>query len=167
MSVNDEKEYPWLVQEKKILKKAIVASRTVLGICLGAQMIASAFGNPVRKGKREIGWCRIQGCATNSAPVFQDNLTDFQWHRETVDLPGGACLIAEGSEVKNQAFCLGNSVGVQFHPEVTMQVISTWAQDLSSGMDVSRILEDLKTYIDENKRRCYAPMDAFTRGWRQ
>ncbi len=164
MSVNDEREYPWLVPEKIFLKKTIAAGRTVLGICLGAQMIASAFGKPVRKGIQEIGWYRIQGCTPEWNSVFPDDFSIFHWHLETFDLPEGATLIARGSDVKNQGFRFGSAVGVQFHPEVTMQIISRWAKNLPPGTQ-SRILEDSKMYLDENKRRCYALMDAFVRGF--
>ena len=166
MSVNDERQYPWFIPEKALVKKTIEAGHPVLGICLGAQMIASVYGKQVQKGIREIGWCRIRGCNTKRNTIFPDDFAIFHWHGETFDLPEGATLLAAGRDVKNQAFRVGSGVGVQFHPEVTMQIISTWAKDLPSGTQ-SRIIEDSKTYLDENKRRCYALMDAFVRGWKQ
>ncbi|RJQ81293.1 MAG: amidotransferase [Desulfobacteraceae bacterium] len=123
MSVNDEAELPWLVQEKRFIHQAIEAGRPVLGICLGAQLIASAMGAGVyRNPVKEIGWLPIQGLAANDTAVFSFPATEkvFHWHGETFDLPAGAVRLAKSAGCENQAFQLGRSViGLQFHLETT------------------------------------------------
>ncbi len=123
MSVNDEAELPWLVPEKRFIRQAIEAGKPVLGICLGAQLIAGAAGARIyRNPVKEIGWLPIQGIAANDSSVFSFPATEkvFHWHGETIDLPAGATLLAKSEGCENQAFQLGRSViGLQFHLETT------------------------------------------------
>lgn len=125
MSVNDEDTFPWLVAEKRFVRECISAGKPVLGICLGAQMIASALGarvfaNPVK----EIGWFPVQSVADGKDLLFRFPPTEtvFHWHGETFDLPPGARRLARSEACKNQAFQIGNSViGLQFHLETTQE----------------------------------------------
>lgn len=122
MSVNDEAELPWLVAEKRFIADAIDAGIAVLGICLGAQLIASAKGARVYPGpQKEIGWFPITGTA--AAPNgfnFPASVDVLHWHGETFDLPEGARHLASSAVCKHQAFQLGRRViGLQFHMEMT------------------------------------------------
>jgi GMP synthase-like glutamine amidotransferase len=122
MSVNDEASLPWLVAEKRFLASAIAARKPVLGICLGAQLIASALGARVYPGPwKEIGWFPV--CAEPAPPgsfPFPASVTVFHWHGETFDLPPGAILLASSPGCRHQAFQLGGHVlGLQFHLETT------------------------------------------------
>lgn len=122
MSVNDEAELPWLVAEKRFIDAAINSGKTVLGICLGAQLIASARGAEVYPGpQKEIGWFPVYG--TKSAAdtfAFPAQSTVFHWHGETFDLPAGAVRLAGSAVNPNQAFQIGQRViGLQFHLETT------------------------------------------------
>ena len=123
MSVNDERELPWLVEEKRFLREAIAAGKSVLGVCLGAQLIASALGARVyRNPVREIGWFPVQAAATGTRESFRfpDSTLAFHWHGETFDLPPGTVRLARSAACDNQAFRLGRSViGLQFHLETT------------------------------------------------
>jgi len=123
MSVNDEADYLWLAAEKKFIAEAIRAEVPVLGICLGAQLIAAAIGGRVYPNKvKEIGWLPVHRVSENSADVFRfpETTTVFHWHGETFDLPPGAVRLAESEACTNQAFQLGKSViGLQFHLETT------------------------------------------------
>jgi len=123
MSVNDEDQLPWLAPEKRFIRTAINSGKPVLGICLGAQLIASAMGAMVyRNSVKEIGWLPIQGVSTNDSPVFgfPPSVEVFHWHGETFDLPSGAIRLASSEGCENQAFQLGRSViGLQFHLETT------------------------------------------------
>ena len=123
MSVNDEAEFPWLVVEKQFLRQCIEAEIPVLGICLGAQLIASALGARVyRNPVKEIGWFPVQVLPLFGGATFQFPLTVdvFHWHGETFDLPPGALRIAGSAGCENQAFQFGSSVvGLQFHLETT------------------------------------------------
>ena len=125
MSVNDEKIHPWLVPEKKFIRQMIMSGKPVLGICLGAQLIASAMGAKVYPNSmKEIGWLPVYGIPSDDSSVFcfPQSLEAFHWHGETFDLPVGATHIAKSDGCKNQAFQLGRSViGLQFHLETTPQ----------------------------------------------
>jgi GMP synthase-like glutamine amidotransferase len=125
MSVNDEKEHPWLIDEKRLVRAAVEAGKSVLGICLGAQLIASALGAPVYASRfKEIGWLPIRGVssADTSLYEFPEALEVFHWHGETFELPPGAIRLAHSEACENQAFQLGRSVvGLQFHLETTVQ----------------------------------------------
>jgi GMP synthase-like glutamine amidotransferase len=123
MSVNDEDKFPWLVSDKQFIREAINSGKPVLGICLGAQLIASAMGAKIyRNHVKEIGWFPIYGTSPNDTPLFSfpPSMTVFHWHGETFDLPKGATLLAKSDGCENQAFQIGKSViGLQFHLETT------------------------------------------------
>jgi GMP synthase-like glutamine amidotransferase len=122
MSVNDEATLPWLVAEKAFLHQAMAAGVPVLGVCLGAQLIASAQGAAVDPApQREIGWFEIEGLpAPAGGFAFPPRLEVFHWHGETFALPTGAVRLARSAACENQAFQLGARViGLQFHLEIT------------------------------------------------
>lgn len=124
MSVNDEAKLPWLVQEKAFVAEAIDAGKAVLGICLGAQLIASALGARVYPGpQKEIGWFPLQAEPLSAeAEVFRfpTAIKAFHWHGETFDLPKGAVHLARSAACLHQAFQVGERVlGLQFHLETT------------------------------------------------
>lgn len=124
MSVNDEAGYPWLAAEKQFIRKAIEKDKAVIGICLGAQLIANALGAAVRpNGTKEIGWFPITAepaSYTEDIFSFPQELLVFHWHGETFDLPDGAIRLARSDACENQAFQLGRRViGMQFHLETT------------------------------------------------
>jgi GMP synthase-like glutamine amidotransferase len=123
MSVNDEGDFPWLVSEKQFIREAINSGTPVLGICLGAQLIASAMGARIyRNHVKEIGWFPIYGMLSNDTSFFSfpPLMKVFHWHGETFDLPSGAIRLAKSDGCENQAFQFGKSViGLQFHLETT------------------------------------------------
>ena len=93
MSVNDEADYAWLAPEKRYLRAFIEAGKPVLGICLGAQLIAAALGSRVYPNReKEIGWFPIEPVSSAGEELFSfpGNQTVFHWHGETFDLPVGA-----------------------------------------------------------------------------
>ncbi|HVP25664.1 MAG TPA: type 1 glutamine amidotransferase [Methanomicrobiales archaeon] len=130
MSVHDEKEFPFLVREKEIIRRYIREGRPVVGICLGAQLIADAAGSRVHPGAREFGWCEVEREEPGYFRGFPDHMTVFQFHGDTFDLPRGAVLLWKGREVRHQMFILGSAAGVQFHPEITIPLIEDWGRDL-------------------------------------
>jgi GMP synthase-like glutamine amidotransferase len=123
MSVNDEKEFPWLSAEKEFVRDAIHSGKAVLGICLGAQLIAAALDAHVYPNAvKEIGWFPVMPVATPGSAIrsFPESVDVFHWHGETFDLPSGATQLAKSKGCENQAFQFGDSVvGLQFHLETT------------------------------------------------
>ena len=129
MGVYDEDKYEWMADEKRFIDQAISNCKTVLGICLGAQMIASVAGARVFPNEhKEIGFFDV----TRVGP--DDNLSllrsvphkfgTFQWHGDTFDLPIGSIHLAKSDVCSNQAFQIGDRVlGLQFHLESTAQSI--------------------------------------------
>jgi GMP synthase (glutamine-hydrolysing) len=123
MSVNDEAGVPWLVDEKRFVEKAVNAGKTVVGVCLGAQMIANVLGSRVyRNAEKEIGWFPVrltdEGLQSRSFKGFPREFTAFHWHGETFEIPAGAVRLAGSGACMNQAFEYdGRVVGLQFHLE--------------------------------------------------
>lgn len=140
MSVNDSAELLWLAAEKQFIGQMLAAGKPVLGICLGAQLIANALGAAVYANpEKEIGWWPLQNKA-ESAAVFQfpAHFDAFHWHGETFDLPPDANLLASSSACQNQAFQHGqNVIGLQFHLETTPDsaaaLLENCADDLAPG----------------------------------
>lgn len=128
MNIYEEDKYPWLKEEKRFIRKVMDSEKMVLGICLGAQLIADLLGGTVHKNRyREIGWheVKLTSAALNSCAFrgFPDSFTAFQWHGDTFDLPGGATGLASTAACFNQAFEIGRNVGLQFHLESSWQSI--------------------------------------------
>ncbi len=129
MSVTDVDDHPWLAAEKTFIRDVIDAGKWVLGICLGAQMIADVLGARVYKADyKEIGWFdiyRSQDAAQfGFADIFPQSIKTFHWHGDTFDLPAGAILLATSKACKNQGFIFNKRVvGLQFHMEVTPRAI--------------------------------------------
>ncbi len=143
MSVNDEVPLPWLRDEKRAIAAAIDAGKTVLGVCLGAQLIASALGAAVTPSREhEIGWFEIERVADPAAhPIaraFPPRAEVFHWHGETFALPAGAAHLARSEACEAQAFALGaRVVGLQFHLETTpasaAALVRHCPEDLAAG----------------------------------
>lgn len=138
MSVNDG--LPYLEREARWIAQAVEAGRPVLGVCLGAQLIAKALGARVYASPmKEIGWFEIELTAEGAAdPLFAGagpRETVFQWHGETFDLPPGGHWLASSPACRHQAFRIGASAyALQFHLEVTPEMIADWcSQDLNCG----------------------------------
>ncbi|MCA1755092.1 MAG: amidotransferase [Spirochaeta sp.] len=125
MSANDEQLFPWLAAEKQFIGESIRLGKSVLGICLGAQLIAAALGARVYpNAEKEIGWFPVQFLDSEAMSPLGLPAAElvFHWHGETFDLPPGARLLAQSEVCENQAFWLARSViGLQFHLETTPQ----------------------------------------------
>lgn len=130
MNIYDEKNYPWLVQEKLFIRKAVDTGKVVIGICLGAQLIADALGGKVTENPhKEIGWFPVSFCSNvKSSPLFSffpEETMVFHWHSDTFsNLPENAILLAENEACPHQAFLYEKRVfGFQFHLESTQETI--------------------------------------------
>lgn len=159
MSVNDEREYPFLSGEKRVIREMVARSRPVLGVCLGAQMIASALGARVYACEEEVGWSPVTWIGP--LPGIPRETMVFQWHGETFDLPDGGSLLCRGDRVKNQVFLWKSALGVQFHVEVTGEMIRKWTADRDDRKSIAR---DTERYIQGSRQLCSHIAGAFIRG---
>jgi GMP synthase-like glutamine amidotransferase len=125
MNIYEDEQYPWLIQEKTLINQAIDSGKSIVGICLGAQLLADALGSPVFAGpEKEIGWWPISlteaGKNTALLRDLPDRTTVFHWHGDTFDLPRGAVHLAESAACGQQAFLYDHRIlGLQFHLEST------------------------------------------------
>ncbi|MEW7972283.1 MAG: gamma-glutamyl-gamma-aminobutyrate hydrolase family protein [Candidatus Thiodiazotropha endolucinida] len=177
MSVNDDQDFPWLVEEKEFIKKVIESGKPVLGICLGAQLIACSLGAEVFSNSvKEIGWIPIRAADSDNPSVFlfPEETDVFHWHGETFNLPMGATRIAESAACKNQAYQIGKHViGLQFHLETTpasaQAIVENCRDELVEGEyiqtakeilsvpqaqygSINSLMEDVLEYITRNDR---------------
>jgi|SRR5579871_4576310 len=152
MSANDD--LPYLSQEMEAIRRAAARGQPVLGVCLGAQLIAKALGARVfRNPVKEIGWFDVRLTDAGRADSVLREMAApgenvFHWHGETFDLPEGATWLAYSDACRHQAFRAGSNIyGLQFHLEVTPEMIGDWcSQDANCG-DV----RDLKEPIDPHR----------------
>ncbi|WP_341864733.1 type 1 glutamine amidotransferase [Desulfomicrobium norvegicum] len=151
MSVHDESEFPWLVEEKRFLREAISAGIPILGICLGAQLLASALGAKIYKNsQKEIGWFDITK-VPNPGFQFPDTIKVFHWHGETFTLPPGAVHLARSAACEQQAFQYGeNIIGLQFHLETTQETINSLIKNCNDEL-ISDIYIQPETSIKYEK----------------
>ena len=157
MNVYEEDEYPFLKQEDEFLKGVIEAGLPTLGFCLGAQLIAKAKGAIVKKApQKEIGWFKVSLTENGSDdPLFKEfpgEIDVFQWHGDTFDIPEGAVKLAESELCPNQAFRIGNNIyGLQFHVEVTDEMIYQWIDAYRDEIDSLKGIVDPDQIISETK----------------
>jgi GMP synthase-like glutamine amidotransferase len=140
MSVNDEESYPYLAEEKAMIRRALAENKPLLGVCLGAQLIASALGARVYPGEeKELGWYPLtltqEGKQDEVFSAFPSRLEVFQWHGETFDLPREATLLASSQLYPHQAFRVGRSYALQYHLEVTSQMVREWSREVPDKRD--------------------------------
>ena len=156
MSANDEARLGWLGPEIALVREAIAADKIVLGICLGAQIIAKALGARVYPGgTKEIGWFPVQ--RTGSHSLFDglpDSFTTFHWHGETFDLPHEATSLAKSKITETQAFAVSQRVlGLQFHMEATAQSVRALLE--GAGHEIgSGVFEQLPDTIVAGLKQC-------------
>jgi GMP synthase-like glutamine amidotransferase len=160
MNVRDAGRLPWLRAEVELLREALEASTPVLGICLGAQLLAAAAGAEVRRAAApEIGWFEVE--RSGEDPVLgalPERFLAYEWHSYTFELPAGAVELAR-SAVCSQAFRLGSAWGVQFHPEVVPAIVRFWAEDFRSDPDAVALGFDPAAHLAEAERRLPAWME--------
>jgi len=138
MGIYDHEDHPWLAAEKQFIKTAVDAGKTILGICLGAQLIADVLGAKVYPGpEKEIGWFPIQ--RTEGAPkIIPDELTAFHWHGDTFEVPDGAVRLASSEICKNQGFVYNDRVvALQFHLETTPESMEALIKNCADELPCS------------------------------
>ena len=142
----EEADYPLLNDEIDAVSRQLKADRPLIGICLGAQLIARALGARVFPGQKEIGWGPLfpspEGANSCLAPLAENDWQVLHWHGDTFDLPDGAHLLASTSMTENQAFTVGPRVlGLQFHVEAQTDSIEQWL--IGHAVELSQARVDL------------------------
>jgi GMP synthase-like glutamine amidotransferase len=158
MSVHDERAYPWLRQEKRFIESAIGAGKVVLGICLGAQLIAETLGAKVYANRlQEIGWFPVrrttQAAATRLGAVLPEQFEAFHWHGETFELPAGAIHLARSEACAHQAFIYRERVlALQFHLETTRAGVEQLSQHCASDIVAGPFVQPAATMLADAGR---------------
>lgn len=170
MGVYDSTEYPWLENEKTFIRQCINEDMPVIGICLGAQLIAAALNAAVYPhSSKEIGWFPVHQTDAEKAGIFSDlpdTFTVLHWHGDTFDLPVGATLLASSNICRNQAFQYGDKVlGLQFHFESTPATLSGMIENCRKELVPSATVQDEaeiasgSRYITDNNTRLALLLD--------
>ncbi len=149
MGVYDESQHPWLVREKKFIEKTMHAGKHVLGICLGAQMIAAVLGARVERNPlKEIGWFPViiepnalhAGICAHIPGIFKA----FHWHGDTFDIPAGAQKLCRSDACPNQAFITGErTLALQFHLECTEKSINNLIDNCPDDFEESPFVQSI------------------------
>lgn len=160
MNFDEEDRHPWLRDEKKLLRGLVERGRPVLGVCLGAQLLAEAAGGSVQRASRpEIGWHEVELTAqADGDPVvgaLPRRFEAFQWHSYEATPPAGAVTLAR-SPVCVEAYRIGSFAwGIQFHAEVSEATATEWIEEYDSdddavrrGIDPSALLAETQAKID-------------------
>jgi GMP synthase (glutamine-hydrolysing) len=159
----EEDSYPFLCRELAVIERRVASDRPIMGICLGAQLMARALGARVYPAAaKEIGWAPITLTeAGRKGPTRHlDGGPVLHWHGDTFDLPDGAELLASTSICRNQAFSRGrNALALQFHPEATAENLELWfvghAVEISGvpGLTVNGLRADSRKFAPEAQER--------------
>ena len=138
MSANDE-HLDGIAAELRFMETVLASDKPFFGICLGGQILARALGARVYlhdEGNVEVGYTKIYP-TDFGRPYFEHSEYFYQWHKEGFDVPDGASLLAAGTRFPNQAYLYGeNKLGIQFHPEITLEMIQRWTAAAAHRMEL-------------------------------
>jgi GMP synthase-like glutamine amidotransferase len=175
MNVDETERHPYLLTQRELMRRAADAGLPVLGICLGAQIMARAFDARVyRAPVRELGFKPVRVTDVGQGDVllraFQTGDRVFQWHEDTFDLPAGAELLVAGDDVPIQAFRIGTRAwGVQFHFEVDADGVEAWLRVAEPTLSrvwkrtSDEVREELRIYLDAQQQRSRVLLAAFAK----
>lgn len=162
--VNDA--FPWMESEATMVREAHAAGVPTLGVCFGGQLIAHALGGSVtRSPAPEVGWFDVDASRTELVPSGPW----FEWHFDRFTVPPGATEIARNSSA-SQAFLMGTTMGLQFHPEVDEGLLEMWlagegATELAAlGLDADRLRAATRAELESATKRVHALVRAFVDG---
>jgi GMP synthase (glutamine-hydrolysing) len=150
MGVDETDRHPQLATEREWLAEAVRREMPVLGICLGAQLLARALGAEVRPGEEpEIGWAPVEILDPDD-PILgalAPSTTALHWHGDAFDLPDGATPLARSAKTEYQAFRHGNAWGVLFHPEADFALLEAWLAVPEMVREASKALGDRGVHV--------------------
>lgn len=158
MNIYEEKEYPWLAAEKRFIGEAIEKNKTVLGICLGAQLIADVLGGRVVRNRyKEIGWfpVSLRPEGTQSVPFrgFPNQFPALHWHGDTFSLPPGTVMLAESQACPAQAFSFngGRVVALQFHLESSVESVRALIENCSDELVAGEYIQSAEAILSNKE----------------
>ena len=155
MNVYEEEKYPWLREEKNLIAEAIASKKMILGVCLGAQLVADVLGGRVSKNRyNEIGWFPVtlteEGRNSSLLCNFPGSFSAFHWHGDTFRIPPGAKKIAQTGACPNQAFEYGKTIGLQFHLEYSVESIDLMLRNCGNEIVEGRYIQKPDKIISQN-----------------
>jgi GMP synthase-like glutamine amidotransferase len=175
MNVDETDQHPYLLQERELMRRAVGTGMPVLGICLGAQMLARVLGARVFSAPvRELGFTRVRLTAEGQRDQLLGSMEKspcvFEWHEDTFELPTGATLLATGDAVTNQAFSYGSDAwGVQFHFEVDREGVEEWLRVSADGLEqrwgktAAEVREEMAMHLERQQRQAREIFAGFCR----
>jgi GMP synthase-like glutamine amidotransferase len=152
----------FVTTEAELMRRAVDANVPILGLCFGGQMLARVLGGEVYRGSEsEIGWLPVRTREPELVPAGPW----FQWHFDVITAPSDATVVAE-TDLGTQAFVAGRSLGLQFHPEVTPEIMDEWVRTYrheldAEGIDPDALLEETNRRAGESKRTSWRLLEGF------
>jgi GMP synthase-like glutamine amidotransferase len=152
----------FVTTEAELMRRAVDANVPILGLCFGGQMLARVLGGEVYRGSEsEIGWLPVRTREPELVPAGPW----FQWHFDVITAPPDATVLAE-TDLGTQAFVAGRSLGLQFHPEVTPEIMDDWVRAYrheldAEGIDPDALLEETNRRAGESKRTSWRLLEGF------
>jgi GMP synthase-like glutamine amidotransferase len=157
--------HEFVQREARLMRRAVDVDVSILGLCFGGQMLARVLGGKVHRGSEsEIGWLPVR----TRDPHLVPEGPWFQWHFDVITAPPGATVIAE-TDLGAQAFVAGRNLGLQFHPEVTPEIMDEWVRtdrhELDAeGIDPDALLEETNMRAQESKRASWQLLEGYLDG---
>lgn len=173
MSIWEDDKHPWLEAERRFVAECVAADRPILGICLGAQLLAAHFGAVVQTGRhKEIGWFTVErnddALSTWLGSALPQRFDSFFWHGDVFGLPQGAQAIAGSAAHPVQGFVMGRHLALQFHLEVTPEWASRLAERDAEELEPDRFVQTADVLLSRSPasyRESNRLMDAVLERW--
>ncbi|EGV51700.1 type 1 glutamine amidotransferase [Candidatus Endoriftia persephone] len=172
VSVNDD--LPWLQGELELIRTAFAAGLPMMGVCFGGQLISKALGGEVSRGEgMEIGWFPLQRANGADDLSWLDGLPQsfdtFHWHADTFSMPPGCQPLLQSRCFRNQAYSINDHIGMQFHLEMTAEMVEAWIDKYGSDLELSSACsqrsEEITVGLDEKITRLHRISDVIYGNW--
>lgn len=173
-SMNVTDSLQWISDEKKLIQNAINNNIPVMGICLGAQLMSAALGGDItHNSNMEIGWHKVEKDKNNKNHEWlnqlPENFIPFHWHADTFSIPEGVTVLLHSQCRNNQAFSINNSIALQFHLEMTTEMVKEWVRlfkdDLESGQPCTQNSHDILLNLDKKIEKLHRYADIIYGKW--
>ena len=173
-SMNVTDPLQWITEEKELIRKAIDKNIPVMGICLGAQLMSAALGGKITHDPNmEIGWHNVKADIKNIdnewLKELPENFAPFHWHADTFDIPEEATVLLHSKCRMNQAFSINNSIAMQFHLEMTTEMVEEWVRlfksDLKNGTPCVQNSHEIISNLEKKIKNLHQSADIFYGRW--